>query len=72
MQANQRIIKLNGEDTVVPPGATIASALSFLNIHDVNGLAVAVNENVVPRKNWETFEIPEKADLLLIRATQGG
>ena len=36
------------------------------------GIALAVNEKVVPKKEWEKFELKENDKVLLIKATQGG
>jgi sulfur carrier protein len=36
------------------------------------GLAVAVNDTVVPRTDWATHAVQPHDRILLIRATQGG
>jgi sulfur carrier protein len=36
------------------------------------GLAVAVNDTVVPRADWATHAVQPQDRILLIRATQGG
>jgi sulfur carrier protein len=36
------------------------------------GLAVAVNDTVVPRTDWATHAVQPQDRILLIRATQGG
>lgn len=38
----------------------------------LNGVAVAVNDTVVPKTNWEQFTLNENDKILIIRATQGG
>lgn len=37
-----------------------------------NGIAVAVNNSVIPKTNWEVIEIQPNDNILLIKATQGG
>lgn len=37
-----------------------------------NGVAVAVNNSVIPKTNWEVIEIQPNDNILLIKATQGG
>ncbi len=37
-----------------------------------NGVAVAVNNSVIPKTNWEVVEIQPNDNILLIKATQGG
>ncbi|MBK0370995.1 sulfur carrier protein ThiS [Flavobacterium agrisoli] len=37
-----------------------------------NGIAVAVNNSVIPRSNWNSHLLLETDDILIISATQGG
>lgn len=37
-----------------------------------NGIAVAIDNEIVPKSNWATTAINEEADVLIITATQGG
>lgn len=37
-----------------------------------NGIAVAIDNEIIPKSNWETTTIQENADVLIITATQGG
>jgi sulfur carrier protein len=50
----------------------IKDAIDALQIPSSNGMAVAVNNNVVPRSEWENYEIHHEDTITLIRATQGG
>lgn len=36
------------------------------------GVAVAVNAEVVPRVVWESHQLQSKDDVLIVTATQGG
>lgn len=36
------------------------------------GIAIAVNEQVIPKAEWATRLLQDKDEVLLIRATQGG
>jgi sulfur carrier protein len=36
------------------------------------GIAVAINDSVIPRSNWETHLIKPNDSILIIKATQGG
>lgn len=36
------------------------------------GIAVAVNDQVVPRSSWNTFQLNNGNKILIIKATQGG
>lgn len=37
-----------------------------------NGIAVAINNIVIPKSNWNSHPIQETDDILIISATQGG
>lgn len=39
---------------------------------EAGGLAVALNETVVPKKNWNEESLSEGDRIEIIRATQGG
>jgi len=54
------------------PKTTLGQAISHSGIGDFKGLAVAVNDAVVPRANWESFLLNENDTITIIRATQGG
>jgi len=36
------------------------------------GTAVAVNDTVVPKTEWEKYELKENDKVIIIKATQGG
>ena len=38
----------------------------------LNGVAVAVNDTVIPKTNWEQYTLHENDKILVIKATQGG
>lgn len=52
---------------------TLANVLSLL-MPDLktNGVAVAINSSVIPRKDWPSTPIADQDDILIITATQGG
>jgi sulfur carrier protein len=64
-------IVLNGEPTAVPEGATVASALSTLDLPE-RGIAVALDREVIPRGEWERTTLGDGARLEVVRAVQGG
>lgn len=51
---------------------SIREILKSLNILSDNGIAVAVNQTVIKKTNWEDFMVKDNDKLLLITATQGG
>lgn len=51
--------------------ASIAEMLAELDL-STHGLAVAVEGNVVPKRDWEETKLIEGSQITLIKATQGG
>jgi sulfur carrier protein len=55
-----------------------ANALSIQALLDIeipkkqNGIAVAINNTVIPKSNWNSHNLNETDDILIISATQGG
>jgi sulfur carrier protein len=67
------MIVINGESTEVEPGDTLASVLARLGLSaQSRGVAVAVDGEVVPRSDWETFALAERARVEVLTAMQGG
>ena len=46
--------------------------MESLQMSSTNGIALAVNERVISKSDWEKFELKENDKILLIKATQGG
>ena len=65
------IISINNEEKNVS-SYTLNSILHELNFIELKGIAVAVDQEVIPKSNWDTFQISEHAEIILIQATQGG
>lgn len=66
-------IYVNDEPREVKAGeATVATLLAASGLPSLDGVAVAVNDGVVPRPRWEHRPLAEGDRVLVIRATQGG
>jgi sulfur carrier protein len=67
------VIRLNGEDSDVSPGETVAAALARLELSpQARGVAVAVDGEVVPRAQWSSYALGEHARVEVLTAMQGG
>lgn len=51
---------------------SVAELLDRLKIEQRRGVAVAVDNAVVPRSQWEDHDVEEGDAVEIIRATQGG
>lgn len=50
----------------------IQQLLDFEIPNKQNGIAVAVNNTVIAKSNWDIHNLSETDDILIISATQGG
>ena len=66
LKINQQLKKFNAESLSI-------QALLDLEIpQKQNGIAVAINNTVVPKSNWNHHFVRETDEILIISATQGG
>jgi sulfur carrier protein len=65
-------VYVNGADRIVAGGAGLASLLEEMALGSRSGLAVAVNDEVVPRTLWAACRLQAGDRVLVIQASQGG
>ena len=63
---------VNNKPVTLPDASGIDALLAQLNIPSPQGIAIAVNEQVVPKSEWNSCVLKDNDAVLLIRATQGG
>ncbi|GAA5122403.1 sulfur carrier protein ThiS [Pseudonocardia adelaidensis] len=62
---------INGEQRELADGARVRDALAVLGAPE-NGVAVAVDGEVVPRAEWPTVALADGARVEVLTAVQGG
>ncbi|QJB34561.1 sulfur carrier protein ThiS [Chitinophaga oryzae] len=65
-------VLVNNKLYAVQHGTTIAALLQFIQLSAQKGIAVAVNNQVVPRNSWDDQPLQPSDNITIIRATQGG
>jgi len=65
-------IVYNGIERNIDQECSIAEYLEKEGLKDKTGIAVAINETVIPRKDWNGCKIKNDDIVLVIKATQGG
>ena len=66
-------LKINNQTKQFATDSLTVQALLDLEIPiKQNGIAVAINNTVIPKSNWNFHPIQETDDILIISATQGG
>jgi sulfur carrier protein len=66
------IIRVNDQPQTVSSDATLTDLLRELGFAERKGIAVAINDEVVPRSTWMSRLLVATDNVLVIQATQGG
>lgn len=64
-------IKVNNKETELIQGSNVASLAQQLEL-PLQGVAVALNNRMIPRGQWAEQEIKEGDSLVIIKAACGG
>lgn len=64
-------IKINNQTKEISPAISVEQLLNDLN-QQSQGIAVAVNQSIISRNNWDQEILNDGDDVLIIQATQGG
>ena len=65
-------IRVNGEQRSVDRKLRIEEVVRSIVADDAEGVAVAVNGEIVTRSRWHEREVRDGDDIEIVRATQGG
>ncbi len=66
-------IKLNGEDKVLNNQLSLYDfVIENMNGKEPRGIAVALNDRIIPRQKWESVTINENDSVEIVHAVQGG
>jgi sulfur carrier protein len=66
------LVYVNDQPRPLDPSATLTTLLGQLGLADRPGVAVAVNQAVVPRADWQARALRDGDRVLVIHASQGG
>jgi sulfur carrier protein len=65
-------VLVNGRPTTMAAGATVAAIVAALQPGGGGGMAVAINEELVPRSQWEERTLAAHDRVEVLTAAQGG
>jgi sulfur carrier protein len=65
-------ILINQQPKVIPSPCSLEQLLTQVLGIPVAGLAVAVDQTVIPNTQWSAYMLQPADNVMLIRATQGG
>ena len=65
-------ILINNQKHTLEENTTLQTIVNTQLGDKQKGVAIAVNDSVIPKANWENYVIKANDHILLIKATQGG
>ncbi len=65
-------IRLNDQTLELIAGTSVSDILRAQDLWAETGFAVAVNDVVVPRSDWESYLLSDRDSILVIQAFGGG
>lgn len=65
-------ITLNNRLTNVEENTSLATLVHSTHGENTNGIAVAINQTVVPKDAWTKTLLNQNDAIIIIKATQGG
>lgn len=68
---NFMIIHINNQSVVLPEGSVLAVLATELEL-PAQGVAIAVNNRMVPRMGWESHPLADGDRVTVIKAACGG
>ena len=65
-------VRVNDAPRAFAGPLTLQEALQQIGVAERKGVAVAINDSVVPRREWPSRPLNDGERVLVIQATQGG
>jgi len=65
-------IFVNDQPRALSAGTALVDLLRELGLAERKGVAIAINDEVVPRSTWPARPLVDGERILVIQATQGG
>ncbi|MCK8495061.1 MULTISPECIES: sulfur carrier protein ThiS [Spirosoma] len=65
-------VSVNNQSVTTSPTASLGSLLTQLELTQKKGIAVAVNNAIVPRTLWNQYPLSGNETITILQATQGG
>lgn len=66
------LVSVNNQSVTLPLAPTLRELLHHFGLGGQQGLAIAINHNIIPQSAWESYALHENDQVTIIHATQGG
>ena len=65
-------LKINQQDQEFETSLNLGQIIDHLNLKSTQGIALAVNHEVIHRNSWQSYQPSEGDSIILMQAAQGG
>ncbi|MDB5021543.1 MAG: thiamine biosynthesis protein ThiS [Pedobacter sp.] len=65
-------ITVNQQSHSVSQHCSLQQMLASVFLQQANGIAIAVNQEIISKANWDTYVLQPGDNITVIKATQGG
>ncbi|MGM9476460.1 sulfur carrier protein ThiS [Pedobacter sp. GSP4] len=65
-------VTINNQPYLLDEASSIELMLAKVSVAETTGLAIAVNQTIIPKSGWSTHPLQQGDQIILIKATQGG
>jgi sulfur carrier protein len=65
-------VTVNQQNFIVPEDCSLLMLLNDVLHHPGQGVAIAINQNIVPKTQWGIHRLKSADNIIIIKATQGG
>lgn len=66
-------VRLNDQEIQIKPNQVdLVSLMKAYRLYHDSGIAVAINNEILPKQFWTEYQIKDNDNILIITATQGG
>ncbi len=67
-----KTLRINNQSLSIEENILLEEALKLSGIKSFQGIAVAVNNQVIPKNKWNEYQLNNNDSITVIRAAQGG
>lgn len=65
-------VTINNQNYLLNEACSIAQMLAVVLFSETDGLAIAVNQTIIPKSSWVEHTLKSGDQVIIIKATQGG
>ena len=66
------LVSVNNQSVTLPLACSLAGLVDQFGFRDRKGMAIAVNQQIIPKSTWDSYALNENDQVTIIHATQGG